>query len=78
MKIVFTVLTCTLFRNCKRKLKSLLKISQLTCCVSQLTILWFVYSKYMRSKYLILNTCSHENQILLGLPQQGGWDGRDM
>jgi hypothetical protein len=50
----------TLFRSCKQKLKLLLKRSQVTCCMTQLTALWFVYSEFMRLNILILNMCSHD------------------
>jgi len=54
-------LTCTLFNSCKQKLKLLLKRLEVTCCMTQMTTLWFVYSESTKSKNLILNMCLHEN-----------------
>jgi len=48
-KIVCTAATCTLFWSCKWNLKLLLKRSQETYCVIQLTSLWIIYSESMRS-----------------------------
>jgi hypothetical protein len=49
-------------------LKLLLERSQVTCCVTQLTTLWFVYSKSMRLKDLILNMCSREGHMHANSP----------
>jgi len=43
------------------ELKLLLKRSQVTCCVAQMTTLWFICSESMRSNYLRLTMCSHED-----------------
>jgi len=53
---------CTniLCRNCKTLL---LKRSQVTCCVTKLINLWFVYIESMRLKDLTLNMCSHEDHM---------------
>jgi hypothetical protein len=53
----------TLFRSCKLKLKVLLKRSQVTCCMIQLTTLWFAYIKSIRLKDLISSFCSHEDHL---------------
>jgi hypothetical protein len=63
-----TALTHALFRSCKRTLKLLLNRSRVTCCVTQLTTSWFVYSESTRPKDLILNMCSHGDRMHTNFP----------
>jgi len=48
--------------------QELLKRSQMTCCLTQLTNFWFVYSESTRQKDLTLNICSHEDHMHINSP----------
>jgi hypothetical protein len=59
-KVVCSAQT-SMFEIYKRKLKLLLKISQVICCVTWITALWFTYRKYMRLHNVMMNMCSHRD-----------------
>jgi len=54
--------------SCKQKLKLVLKRSQITCCVTQFTTVWFIHSESTRSKDPVLNMCSHKDHCVVYLP----------
>jgi len=62
-KTVYTTPTHTLFKSCKCKLKLFLKRSQVTCCMTLLTTLWFIYSWVRKVKG------SHTDHVLTWRPQ---------
>jgi len=66
-KIMFTAQPAHGPQIANRK-KLLLKRSQVTCCMIQLAILWFIYSESRKLKDLILSMCSHKDHMHINSP----------